>query len=107
MVSTLAFSPVFAAGDIVLAEIPFSQSRHEFKPRPAFVVRIEGNCVTVRGVYSKPRPGRKLIRVTSSNGLGHDSFMDSETTRIPRHRVIKPLGETPVDFDPFDDFLSL
>jgi hypothetical protein len=90
-------------GAIVLVHrFPFEEDRRQAKSRFAFVSAVNGNAVEVHGIYTHDRAGRVAIRATAENGLHHESFVSPR--RVPvRLDQVRPVGETPIDFDPFGD----
>ena len=106
MTTIQSISTIPFPGAIVYVDrFPYEEDRHLGKPRFAFVTEVRGGQIVSHGIYTEFRHGRVPIRATRANGLHHDSYIDSRVVQLSR-RDASCVGETPTEFDPFNEFAA-
>lgn len=91
---------------VYVSKFPF-QEGVETKPRFALVIARRGADVTVRGIYTKHHPGYAAIAATPDTRLHHDSYLSTRRVTLRIHQIDRFVGDTAIDYDPFDDFIDL
>ncbi|MDQ1392144.1 MAG: hypothetical protein QOF30_1121 [Acidimicrobiaceae bacterium] len=96
----------FVPGAIVhISQFPFEE-RPESKSRFGLIIRRKGPDVTVRGIYTHPRPGYAPIPSNRGTRLDHDSYLGNRLVNIRVHKISHACGEAAFDYDPFGDFAA-